>query len=261
MKLVRLFIVFAKYNLKRELEFRLNTFLSLLIYLGWFGLTLISIELIFGQVKAVANWNREEIYILSSIFLLFLSVTKTVYHQSLGQFTDAVRTGYFDFWLLKPTPTRLIASINRFEWLQMIRAVIAFATLLFLLKRFSFSPSLGNWGQFTIIIISGYLALYSLAFISAASAFWFINLFNLSDLWDELYDLGRMPTQIYKGFLEPVLFIVIPAALTATLPTQALLGKLDRIWLGIGPLTAVALLLISQGFWRFALSRYASASS
>lgn len=261
MKLVKFFFLLVEYNLKRELEFRLNAFIELVIYLGWFVLALFSLELIFGQISAVAGWVKEEVYILSAVYFLFLALTKAIFHSSLAKFTDAVRTGYLDFWLLKPIPTRFLASTNRVQWAHLIRFLTAMVILKALLNKFGFSPNFTNWLQFCLLFSSGLWALYAVTFIVSTTAFWFINLFNLNHLWDELYSLGSKPAQIYQGLLEPVFFVVIPIALIATLPTQALLGNLPPIWLAAGPLIALALMIISQGFWRFALSRYTSASS
>jgi ABC-2 type transport system permease protein len=261
MRLIKLFALFAQYNLKRDLEFRFNSLIQLVLYLGWFGLTLLSVELIFGRVSAVAGWRREEVYILSGVYLLFLSAAKTVYYQSFRKFTEAIRTGYFDFWLLKPVSTRFLASVNRIEWNQAARFLAAMVILFSLLKNFAFSPNLSAWIKFVIVFSAGYVALYSLTLITATTVFWFTNLFNLNDLWNEIYGLANKPAQIYRGILEPVFFVAIPVALVATLPTQALLGKLSPVWFASSPFIALGLLALSHGFWRFAISRYTSASS
>lgn len=261
MKFLRFFWLVAFYNLKRELEFRLNTLLSLIIYFGWFGLVFISVELIFGQVSSVAGWTRNESFILAGVYLLFLSLTKAIFHSSFHGFTDAVRTGYFDFWLLKPISVQLLISINRIEWDQLIRALAAGVILIKLLARFGVSPSWAQWFQFALIFGCGLFSLYSVTFIISTTIFWFTNLFNLNDMFNELYNLGNRPAQIYQGILEPAFFIVIPVALVATLPAQALLGNLPPKWLLFGPIITLVLMGAARGFWYRAVAFYSSASS
>jgi len=241
--------------------FRFNAFVNLLIYMGWFSLALFSVELIFGQATAVAGWTKDQIYILSGVFLVFLSLYRAVYHNSLTKFTQMVRTGKFDFWLLKPVSSRFLASVHRIDWVQMVRFIASIVILSILLHRYNVKPELFRWLAFLIVFASGYIALYSISFMMSTTVFWFINLFNLNDLWDEMVDLGNKPDAIYQGRLEPIFYFAVPVVLIAALPTQALLGILDPRWIAASPAIAFILYVASDKFWRFAISRYTSASS
>jgi ABC-2 type transport system permease protein len=62
---------------------------------------------------------------------------------------------------------------------------------------------------------------------------------------------------IYRVFFT----FVIPVAFLTTIPAEAMLGRLNPVWL-LGDLgLAIALLWISHRFWQFALKFYTSASS
>ncbi|HTL89071.1 MAG TPA: ABC-2 family transporter protein [Leptolyngbya sp.] len=54
---------------------------------------------------------------------------------------------------------------------------------------------------------------------------------------------------------------MVPVAFLTTIPAEAMLGRTEVSWIVGAGFLAIALLLASRFFWRFALRFYTSASS
>ncbi len=76
-----------------------------------------------------------------------------------------------------------------------------------------------------------------------------------------LLEAGRFPIVAYPLAYRVFLTFVIPVAFLTTVPAQALLGRVEWIWVWGSIALAIALLQLSRWFWRFALRFYTSASS
>jgi len=84
---------------------------------------------------------------------------------------------------------------------------------------------------------------------------------NIQHLFRPFHQLTRIPIDITGKVLRPLFTFVIPLAFVATIPAQALIGKLSP-WLVVYGVGAAAFLLwLSHRLWNFALRHYTSASS
>ncbi|MBU2632172.1 ABC-2 family transporter protein [Patescibacteria group bacterium] len=84
---------------------------------------------------------------------------------------------------------------------------------------------------------------------------------NLIWVYRDATNMGRVPVDVYREPVRGLITFIIPIGIMMSFPVKALLGvlPLGLILFSIG--FSISFLLISLWFWRFALSRYASASS
>ena len=73
-------------------------------------------------------------------------------------------------------------------------------------------------------------------------------------------ELSRFPVQAYREPLQTLL-VIVPVVFLTTLPAQALLGRLDPVWLAVSPTVAVASVVASSLWWRRVLRGYTGASA
>ncbi len=88
--------------------------------------------------------------------------------------------------------------------------------------------------------------------------FWMTRGSNLQELFLVTLQVERVPTEIFSPAAQFLMNFVVPVAMVTVFPTRALLGNLAP---ELAAYMAAALLCLSSRFWRFALRRYASASS
>jgi ABC-2 type transport system permease protein len=258
---LRLYAVFWRNCLVREMEFRANFWANVLTNAGWLFFFVLFLKVIYRNTNAVAGWREGEAFILLGSFGLVHGVFELVAMQNLARLPELVRLGTLDFVLTKPVNAQFFVS-TRYVKLDGIGhfagalAVIAYGWALN-------APEIHLAGALTYILmlLSAVAIYYGIYLFMMTFSFWFIRLDNLAVLADMLFHIGRYPIQIFRGATRFVFTYVLPLAFMATFPTEALFGKLAPTMLLYGALLAALLFLASSLFWRFALRFYASASS
>jgi len=245
----------------RDLEFRFNAVVWTVMNFIWFGLILVSLELIFGQVEMIAGWTKDEVLLLAFIQLLFSDFLWTFILVNLGNFSELIRRGNFDFVLLKPVSPRFLVSARYFESDHYVRILVILLLIPKHLDKLGIQSTASSWMTFGLLFVLGIFIFYNLFFIFTTTNFWFINLFNLNDLFDQVVDLGRYPVHIFKGGARLFFVYLMPVAFIATFPAQALLGQIGFEMVFVAILISLITFSVSQWFWQYALRHYQSASS
>jgi ABC-2 type transport system permease protein len=81
------------------------------------------------------------------------------------------------------------------------------------------------------------------------------------EVYRDLTSMGRLPINIYKEPLQLILTFVIPIGVMITFPARALEGFMNPLEIFLSLIFGIVLILISLRFWKFALTKYTSASS
>lgn len=258
---LKLYFQFFKNCWMRELEFRLNLIIWTFMDFLFLGLTILSVELIFGQVNSVAGWSRQEVLILVCVHGLFYDFLWTFILRNLLIFSNYIRKGELDFVLLKPVNLRFLISTRYFEFDHWLRIFFLSFLLLKLLVELPAKLTIFSWINFIFLFFGGLFIFYNLFFTVATTNFWFINIFNLEDLFHEISQVGRVPVYVFQKGMRFFFVYIIPVAFIATFPVQALLGRATLVVNLMAIFLAVLSFIFSQKFWSFALKHYSSASS
>lgn len=257
---LKIYLYLARYCLLGDLEFRLNFFLWTISNTVWSLLTVVTVQFVYNQVDSIAGWDKNDAYVLAIVNSLIISLLWAFVLPSLTRFHNLTRKGELDFLLLKPLNTRFLISSKTIEFDMYPRMIVLFALLVIFLQS-HFSIPFINWVLFGFSLLVGTVIFYNFAYILATTNFWLVNVFNLENLFDSIYDLGRLPVGIFKGGVKLVFIYVVPMAFLGTYSTQILLGKSGWETLVSYLITLIVGALFSQWFWNFALKRYSSASS
>lgn len=227
----------------------------------FFGLTVVSVELIFGQVDSIAGWSREEVLLLICVHGLFFDFLWTFILQNLLSFSHYIRKGELDFALLKPVNLRFLVSTRYFEFDHWLRIIFLIFLLFKLLRRIPVQLTIFSWLNFSLLFFLGLFIFYNFYFMITTTNFWFINIYNLEDLFHEISQVGRVPVYVFQRGMRFIFTYIIPVAFIATFPVQVLLGRSDSKITVLALVLALISFFLSQKFWNFALKHYSSASS
>jgi ABC-2 type transport system permease protein len=105
------------------------------------------------------------------------------------------------------------------------------------------------------------LTLYSLWFVLATTAIWFVKTWNATEVLRAALSAGRYPISAFPAGLRLLFTLVLPVAFLTTVPAEVLLGRSSGAWVLASAGVALTMLTISRLFWRLALRYYTSASS
>jgi ABC-2 type transport system permease protein len=116
-------------------------------------------------------------------------------------------------------------------------------------------------GSYLLLIVCALLSVYAVWFMTVTLALWTGRINNIASLMQPIIDLSRVPSDVFRGLVRPLITFAIPIALIATLPSKALLGVLEPAMAPYQLALTCALLWASHRFWNVSLKRYSSASS
>ncbi len=253
--------LFFKNSLMSQLEYRFEFLSWTIVSALWIFLTLVIVNLVFGQVSSVAGWTREQVLIVVALSGIFTGLLWMFIIPSLLDLSESVRKGNLDFYLTKPINVRYLLSVNKYDMDNIFRLIALTLYLLFVIGLINYDiPPLSLLAFFALFFM-GLIIFYNFFFIMATTSFWLIDITNLEDLYANLLNIGRYPVYIFEGTLRIVFMVIIPVAFIATFPTEFLIGKGNYTTLIVGLILVVVSTIISQKFWNFAIKRYSSASS
>jgi ABC-2 type transport system permease protein len=255
----RLVSIFTGSSLSAQLEYRanfvVNIFETILRALG----TLLGISILFGDGSSVGGWSFLEAAVVVGVFTLFDGLMSMLLTPNLNRIAEAVRTGTMDFTLLKPIDAQFLVSFRNVNLLRLPDVILGAGIIVWALAQLG--SSVGNILLGLTLLLIAYAIVYSIWFMLSTSAFWFVRVENITELFWGFYRAGQFPVTAFPGWVRVFFTFFVPIAFITTVPAQAFTGKLETSNLLIALLIAVGLLLVSRWFWRFALRSYTSASS
>lgn len=253
-------------SLIREMNFKTNFLLWILVEALWFLGQIVFIEVVFQYVDQIGDWTKWEVILLIGTHQLISQIFQAFFYMNVVNIPELVRTGRMDFMLLLPMDTQFAVSTRQFGFDSVVNAGVSVAIIGLSLAKLGIQPSLGQFVLYGTAVAVGIAIHYSIMSLLTTFSFWIVRAQGLVYGYYNLFNIARYPDSIFRQ--APVFkFIfswIIPVILVANVPARVL------VRLGTGPLweplaelagAAVIALTINRAVWKLALSRYTSASS
>lgn len=258
---LKLFFAQARVSVMTSMQYRADFLLEGLMSLYWLAWNLLPLMILYADRKAVAGWDFPSALVVIGWFIILRAVLEGAITPSLVETVERIRTGSFDYVLLKPADPQFLVSTSRLSPWRIVDLLGGIALVIYAFAELGRAPAVVDVAAGLLLLISGAAVMYSLWIMAAAASFWVVRLDNLTYLLGAVFDTARWPVHVFRGAWRVVFTFVLPLALMTTYPAMAILGTLD-LATGLGCLGgALVLLAISRGLWRIAIRSYTSASS
>ncbi len=259
-KYIFLLVSFFQASLISELEFRFNIAARFVTDILWYAAQLSVFQVLFHHTRSLNGWSLLE----TRVFMGCLFVTDAVYmmlfSENLDKLGTKIRKGDLDLLLVKPVNSQWMLSFQKVS--------IAYAgNLTFALGWLAWSAAqIENFawmkmGWMILAVPVGLSIVYSIRFMTAATALFFTRADAVTYIWYQLYRLGTRPDNFYPTALRFAVLAVIPVGFLASIPAQIILGKEGPEWLIWGALLAALLICLSSVVWNRGLRAYSSTGS
>ena len=261
MRYLRLFWVQLRASLQVTMQYRAEFLVGVLM--AGFSVTwnLVPMFVLWGKRPTIAGWTLEEAALVTAWFTFLRAILDGAVQPSLQQVVEHIRKGTLDFILLKPADTQFLVSTARFEVFNLVDSAAAIALAVWALGRLHHVPSIGQLGAALLLTVAAAALLYALAILVISAAFYVVRLDNLIYLFNSVFDAGRWPASVFRGFWRFLFTFVVPLALMTTYPALALLGRLDTSTAVRALAGALLFGALSRAVWRRSIGHYRSASS
>jgi ABC-2 type transport system permease protein len=257
----RVYLACVRNCFARELEFRASFAFSAGSTVMWSIITMALSGLIFSNVRQVAGWDLNRMFVLTGTFLIVEGLTSALIQRNMKQLADMVNKGELDFVLTRPISSQFLVSVRYIDFADLPTSVVGCCYVVIGCSRLGIVPSPLEVAAYALLLGCAFISVYALWFISVTLVLWTGRINNISALMGPIIDMARQPSDVYRGLVKPLLTYGLPVAVIATLPVKALLGALDPMMMLYQIGLAAVLLWLSHAFWQFSLRRYTSASS
>lgn len=250
-------------SVSREMSFKSNFLLWIVVELLWFGLQLGFIGVLYLHTEHIATWTKWEVVLLVGASHFIQQIFQAFFLINCTNLSELVRSGKLDFLLLLPINTRFVVSLRQVDLGAFVNAASALAVVGYAAHQLHLAFNLVHVGGFLALCVAGIAVHYSLMFLLASTAFLTVRSQGIVWGYYNLFQVARMPDGAFpRGVFRAVFTFAIPMLLVSNVPARVLANKLTSP-IPILELLAMsaACMALSEWGWRASLRRYTSASS
>lgn len=251
-----------KNSIVREMQFKINFLLWIVVELLWFALQLTFIAVIYSHTDRIGDWTKWQVVFLMGTSTFIQQLFSAILLSNLTQLSEYVRTGKLDFMLLLPINTRFLISFRQVDLGGFVNAAVACMVMIYAGLQLKLNPSLLQVVGFLVLVLAGLLVHYSLMLMLSASSFWTVRSQGIVWGYYNMFNIARLPAEVFRGAFKVFFTYALPMLLVANIPAKLITEKLkstSEMFLLLG--LASLLFGISELVWRWSVRHYTSASS
>ena len=257
-----IYVALWKNSLIREMGFKSNFLLWIVVELLWFALQLSFIGVIYLHTDRIATWTKWQVVMLVGASHFIQQIYTAIFLTNVTQISEHIRTGKLDFMLLLPVNTRFILSFRQVDLGGFVNAGTAVAVMVYAGNQLGLAPSLAQAAGFLLLCAFGIVIHYSLMFMLSSVSFWTVKAQGIVWAYYNFFNIARLPDAAFRGLFRIVFPFALPMLLVSNVPVKLLTNTLESPleMLLVVAMSAICLAL-SEAVWRVSIRRYTSASS
>lgn len=249
-------------SLVREMNFKTNFVLWIVVELCWFALQLTFINVLYLHTESIAGWSKWEVVLLIGGSHFIQELFQALFLINCTNLSELIRTGKLDFLLLLPVNTRFLVSVRQIDLGSFVNATIAGGVMIYAARQLDLIPSAFQLLMFFLLCVAGIVIHYSLMFLLATISFWAVRAQGIVYAYYNLFNVSRLPDSAFRGWFKVVFTFAIPMLLVSNVPVRVLSDRLESpIYLLALIGMSIGCLVLSELGWRFSVRHYTSASS
>ena len=251
----------VRYTVVREMMFKTNFILWIIVDLSWFALHLSFIQFLYLQVNTVAGWDKWDMILLVTTNMLIQQIFQMLLMTNLTKLPELIRSGRLDFFLAQPAPAQFLVSTRYFELGSVVITLVSIVVCMIAIAHISSGINALGLLAFPLLVACGVLIHYALLLMLMSLAFWMTRAQGFMYAYYNVFQIARLPREAFNGMARIIFTWTVPLLLIANVPASTLLHGLNALdVLGMLAVTAIFLVLSTTVF-QAGLRRYGSASS
>jgi len=177
---LRLLATQVRMSLVAAMQYRADFVLEGRCRFYWVGWNLMPLLVLYGDRTSVAGWDRPSALVVIAWFVMVRGILEGAINPSLVDVVARIRTGSFDYVLLKPADAQFLVSTARFEPWRTIDVLGGIGLVIWAFVDLGRAPRLLDVAAAVGLLGAAVLAMYSLWILIVSAAFWVVRLDNLA---------------------------------------------------------------------------------
>ena len=260
---IEIYAIMLRNSLIREMSFKANFLLWMLVEVLWFCGQIVFFSIIFGNVSRIEDWTKWEVVLLVGTHQIIAQLFQAFFFVNVANIPELVRTGKLDSMLVLPIDSQFAVSTKQFGLDSVINAIVGAAVVCVSLYKLAIIPTPTAILLYLVALGFGIAVHYSIMLSLASFSFWIVRAQGLVYGYFNFLNIARYPDVIFPPLFRFIFGWIIPVVIVANIPARLLIKSMGQPgWLMLQLVIASTIIFgISRSFWRFALRRYSSASS
>src|ERR687883_769359 len=131
-------------SLIREMSFKANFLLWMLVEVLWFCGQIIFFSIIFGNVSRIGDWTKWEVVLLVGTHQIIAQLFQAFFFVNVANIPELVRTGKLDSLLVLPIDSQFAVSTKQFGLDSIVNALLGALVVCFSLSKLGMMPNLSS---------------------------------------------------------------------------------------------------------------------
>ena len=164
-----------KNSVAREMGFKSNFLLWIVVEVLWFGLQLSFIAVLYLHTGKIGSWTKWQVVMLVGGSHFIQQIFQAFFLVNCTNLSELVRTGKLDFLLLLPVNSRFVVSFRQVDLGAFVNAASALGVIAYAAHQMHYVPGAMEVVGFLVLCIAGIVIHYSLMFLLASISFWTVR--------------------------------------------------------------------------------------
>lgn len=256
--ILRLFFYNCGSILARQMQYRFNFILGLVVTLG-IAFAEPIIQLFFYKgVHGYQGWDVHQIAVFQGMMLIWFGIKDSLFGGVRSGFQTMIRDGSFDRMLFKPYSPLVLIFTSGFNFWGLASLTAGVGVLGYIIYLNGIQLGIQDVLTCGLFMVGGLIFYCALLIIYCGVIIHLLIVNQLEELMDKLMRLGEYPLNLFPGSYQWLLTLLLPMTLWVYFPAQTILHRLDgSSYYSI--LVSIVLFLVSIKFFNLSLKKYSSA--
>lgn len=213
-----------------------------------------------GSTGGLLGYTRDQVIFFFLIWNI-MDIAPQFFFRGVYFFRQKVVNGELDFYLAKPMNPLFRILTGQTDFLDLTTLVMLLAYIAWFLPRSSITVNPVSVIVFFLLFASALLIALAFHIVVVAIGVIALEVDHTIMIYRDVTQMARFPIDIYTEPLRSILTFALPVAIMFTVPAKALMGLISPLTIITSLLITFLSLLLSLRLWRYALTKYSSASS
>src|SRR6266550_6282726 len=190
---IEIYSIMLRNSLIRELSFKANFLLWMLVEVLWFVGQIVFFGIIFGSVNRIGDWSKWEVVLLVGTHQMIAQLFQAFFFMNISNIPELVRTGKLDSLLVLPIDSQFAVSTKQFALDSIVNAALGAVVVVISLARLGVTPHPIHILLYLVAIGFGIAIHYSIMLNLAAVSFWIVRAQGLVYGYFNFLNIARYP--------------------------------------------------------------------
>jgi ABC-2 type transport system permease protein len=261
-KHLRIYILFVKFSVMSQMEYRFNFLGNLSMEAGYLCVKLSYVVVVYRSGVIIKGLSPDEILLFIGTFVMLTGAYAGLFMINNFQLRTKIKDGELDLLITKPVSLQFMATLRQTDLTIFSVDVIAGLVMVIIAwSRLHIPLTFVTAGSYAACALLSCVVAYSLFLLPQILSFWLMNTSSIAEISDSFWDFNNMPMDIYTATIRQIGVFVLPIFVITNFPPMAALHKMPSAYQAWALILPVGLLWIVRKAWKRGLRSYASASS